>query len=287
MTDSRHISQEDLALYAMQALSLPETAEAAAHFATCPECTHELGLINGDLALLALSVEEQPVPAEARDRFMSRIATAAQAITPAKSVAPAQPASLAQPISPTQPISIDTTRARPARTRSGVGALLLPWATAAAMFAAAAYLGVQNQDLHQRLNQQAGQLAVLDARAAQAQQVLDTLTSESARRVTLTSGKGTPEPTGRAAYLADRGALVFIANNLHPLPAKKVYELWIIPANGKAPIPAGLFHPDQFGSASVVMPKLPVGVEAKAFGVTIEDEAGSATPTMPIVLSGQ
>jgi len=32
---------------------------------------------------------------------------------------------------------------------------------------------------------------------------------------------------------------------------------------------------------------LPKGVEAKAFGVTVEAEGGSATPTMPIVLVGE
>jgi anti-sigma-K factor RskA len=52
-------------------------------------------------------------------------------------------------------------------------------------------------------------------------------------------------------------------------------------------MPAGLFRPDASGSASVVLPTLPQGVEAKAFGVTIEDAQGSATPTLPIVMAGQ
>jgi hypothetical protein len=34
------------------------------------------------------------------------------------------------------------------------------------------------------------------------------------------------------------------------------------------------------------MPDMPKGIEAKAFGVTIENAGGSATPTMPIVLAG-
>ena len=80
--------------------------------------------------------------------------------------------------------------------------------------------------------------------------------------------------------------MVFVGNNLKPIPAGKTYELWVIPADGKAPIPAGLFRPDDHGSASVVLPKLPEGVPAKAFGVTIENAEGAATPTMPIVLSG-
>ena len=60
----------------------------------------------------------------------------------------------------------------------------------------------------------------------------------------------------------------------------------MIPADGKAPIPAGLFRPDAAGNASVVLPPLPRGVPAKAFGVTIEKAEGSATPTAPIILVG-
>jgi anti-sigma-K factor RskA len=69
------------------------------------------------------------------------------------------------------------------------------------------------------------------------------------------------------------------------LPPQKAYELWLIPTSG-APIPAGVFKPDAHGSASVVNPPLPAGAEAKAFAITVENESGSATPTMPIVMMG-
>jgi anti-sigma-K factor RskA len=104
--------------------------------------------------------------------------------------------------------------------------------------------------------------------------------------VVLTAGKAAPAPRARAVYLAARGALIFQASNLGPLPEHKAYELWVIPANGKAPIPAGLFWPDAAGSANLVLPKLPVGVPAKAFGVTIENAEGSPWPTTPIILAG-
>jgi hypothetical protein len=35
-----------------------------------------------------------------------------------------------------------------------------------------------------------------------------------------------------------------------------------------------------------VNPPLPAGVEAKAFAITMENEAGSAVPTMPILMMG-
>jgi anti-sigma-K factor RskA len=66
----------------------------------------------------------------------------------------------------------------------------------------------------------------------------------------------------------------------------KTYELWVLPASGAAPVAAGTFRPDVNGSASVVLPALPKNVPAKGFGVTVEPDGGSPTPTLPIVLMG-
>jgi anti-sigma-K factor RskA len=72
-----------------------------------------------------------------------------------------------------------------------------------------------------------------------------------------------------------------------PPPPGKAYELWLLPAAGGPPVPAGVFTPDIQGSAAVVFPDIPVNVQAAGFGVTVEDAAGSKTPTSPIILSGQ
>jgi anti-sigma-K factor RskA len=80
--------------------------------------------------------------------------------------------------------------------------------------------------------------------------------------------------------------LIFQANNMAPLQTAKVYELWLIPANGGSPVPAGTFHPDNRGDASLIMPPLPKGIAAQAFGITIENEGGSQTPTLPIIMVG-
>jgi hypothetical protein len=134
---------------------------------------------------------------------------------------------------------------------------------------------------------QAAQLDRLTTDAAAAREVVDALTDTTAMRVTLSKGKEAPAPQGRATYVASKGTLIFLASNLQPLPPLKSYELWLIPAAaGGAPIPAGTFRPDERGNASVILPPLPKGVDAKAFGVTIEDKDGAATPTLPIILVG-
>jgi anti-sigma-K factor RskA len=197
----------------------------------------------------------------------------------------------------TKPAAVPSPRADavPPRRSPGFGWLGgLGWGFAAAAIACAIYLGYRDSALQRRLDDTRGQLAQLyaqnqqlDAQAQELQKLMAALTSPEAKQVMLTETKHPAQPSGHVTYLPKSGALILVASNLHPLPKNKTYELWLIPANGKAPMPAGLFRPDAAGSAAVVMPPLPEGMQAKAFGVTIEVAQGSPTPTLPIVMSGQ
>lgn len=264
MMQDEHIPQEDLVLYAMQAMPPHELAAVRLHLEQCADCRRALAEVNGDLALVAMSVEQKPLPAGARQRFVERLAADPSRASKAGA----------------QVVSIEAKR--PART----AAVWIGWLAAAASLLFAISLEQRVHVLDDQLTEQkraAEQQATANARA---QQVLAVLTAPSAKRVLLTAAKSKPEPTGRAVYLAESGGLVFQANDLGQLAENKTYELWVIPADGKAPIPAGLFRPDAAGNASVVLPPLPKGVPAKAFGVTIEKAEGSATPTAPIILVG-
>lgn len=272
MSKTPHISQEDLALYAMQALTPEENRDTQAHLDDCAYCRAALAESLVDVALIGMSAEQKALPEGAGQRLMARIAN-----TPQTAVVPSAPKPVAS--IPVAPIPIDGKR------RAGFG--WLGWFAAAAALAIAVYLGYSNVQLERQVSENRGQIAQLAAQADRAEQLKDALTSPEAKRVTLTESKQPAHPVGHATYLPKRGALVFVASNLRPLAEDKTYELWLIPADGKAPIPAGLFRPDANGSASVILPTLPVGVEAKAFGVTIEDAQGSTTPTLPIVMSGQ
>lgn len=271
MTDGRHIPEEDLALYAMQSLSADEHASIQTHLGTCPECRQSLAEVMGDLALVGMaSVDMQAPPHGARERFLDRIAKAAPA---------ADPGAAAVPLS---------SRREVVEEKRGFSFFAaFSWAVAIAALILAAYLGNRDHQLHQALNAQHWQITQLSAKADRAQQLMDILTSNKAQRVTLTETKQPSRPVGHATYLPGRGELLFAATNLRHLPGNKTYELWIIPANGKPPIPAGLFRPDANGAAQVILPPLPQDVEAKAFGVTIENAQGATRPTLPIILSGE
>jgi anti-sigma-K factor RskA len=263
MTGNEHNTQEELASYAMQSLPVEETASIRAHLQTCATCRAELAQVSGDLALLGLAVEQQALPEGARERFLQRIASATEP--------QAKPAEVI-------PMPVKSARRGPG--------FWIGWGTAAAMAIVAVSLGVQNRALNDELHDESSLVTNLAAQASRAQQVLEVLTAPSAQRVTLTEGKAPAQPTARATYLPERGGLILLATNLKPLPAGKTYELWVIPADGKPPVPAGLFHPDSAGSATVVLPPIPTGVAAKAFGVTIEKASGATSPTLPIILSG-
>ncbi len=74
MMQDEHIPQEDLVLYAMQAMQSHELAAVRLHLDRCDECRRALAEVNGDLALVAMSVEQKPLPAGARQRFVERLA---------------------------------------------------------------------------------------------------------------------------------------------------------------------------------------------------------------------
>jgi anti-sigma-K factor RskA len=243
---------EDLSLYALGTLQGEERAALERHLQECASCRQELEFLRGDTALLALSTAGPKPPARARQRLM------------------------------------DAVLREPRRTVIGRRKpwwALVPSFAAAVMAAAAVFFWMENTKLQR-------DLADLEQRSAQqrvelqrAREIVATLTATDAMTVTLVAAETPPQPQGKVMYVKDRASLIFLASNMPMPPSQKMYELWLIPMKG-APMPAGMFKPDAHGSAMVINPPLPAGMEAKAFAITIEPEAGSPTPTMPIVMMG-
>ena len=243
---------DDLALLALGDLQGDERIALEKHLEGCAACRRELEQLRGDMALLALSATGPAPPRRARERLLKAVAKEARA---------------------------------PMKAGRSWSWTLIPWFAAAAFALAAVFFFQQSDRLAQRVAELQRESAQQQVQLERAREVVATLTSTDALRVTLVAAQAPPQPQGKAIYVRDRSSLIFLASNMPVLPPQKIYELWLIPTAG-APIPAGVFKPDAHGSATVIEPPLPAGVEAKAFAITIEPEQGSATPTMPIVMMG-
>jgi hypothetical protein len=275
MTPEIHPDLDQLILYCMGAPA-PATPEAAEvdqvrlHLAQCAECRAQVAQLRSDMALAAMAVPQIAPPPEAKARLFQAAGLDLTSATAAAKLPPAAPGNVV-PMKP---------------RRSSPGLIWGGWLAAAACLLYAFSIRQANQVMHRQLRLETAQLIQSTDSSARAQKILDLLSSPEAQRVTLIAAHATPVPTGHAVYLPSRGALVFTASNLAPLPANKIYELWVIPANGSAPVPAGTFQPDAHGMASLLLPNLPRGIQAKAFGVTMENSGGATTPTLPILLAG-
>jgi anti-sigma-K factor RskA len=286
----RHPNPDDLVLYAMQLLPDQEAAAVTRHLEQCAECHAEFACINRDLVTLAATVDLHSPPDASRQRLVQQVAREKKIV----SIAKAQPQTPAQ-TQPALPIAafgrsasiLSIEDRQPTRSAGPAILAVVGWAVAACLAVALALQYKGRDDLQTTAHFQALLVQRLNTEAASSRQLMDALTDPKAIRVTLTT-KPQPKaaPIGGVTYNPEKGALVFLASNLDPLQAYKTYELWVIPADGTAPIPAGTFHPDDQGNANVIMPDLPKGVAAKAFGVTIETEGGAPTPTPPIIMSG-
>lgn len=246
---------EDLALYALGALTGDERITLEAHLSDCAACRTELEQLRGDAALLAFSTAGPRPPGRSKERLLSAIAKEPRFVP-----------------------------ARREKKRTWWSAL--EWAAAAAAIVVVLLLVRQNNELQRRLAQAQAGAAGQQQQLQEAKQLLSTLSSAEADRYVLVAGKTPPQPQGRAIYVASSGTLVFLASHMPELPPEKAYELWLIPTSG-APIPAGVFRPNAEGSAAVVRPPLPNGVQAKTFAITVEAKEGSPTPTSQPIMVGE
>ncbi len=283
MNGNEHIDIEDLALFALLLLSEEEADAVRAHLSTCAQCREELQRVREDLATYALAVEPVEPRQEAREKFIARLSNGERepefATQTPMNQAPAGPRTGAGSGMP----------AGQAAKRRGPASRALPWigwAAAAAALVAMLQIRQDRDQLRTALMTEHSNTAAAEAEAQSARHVLQALSDPSAVRVNLTVPKAPAAPAARATYEPRSGTLLLFASNLAPLASEKVYELWLIPANGDSPVAAGTFSPDAHGNVSLLLPTLHRAIVAKAFGITVEPTGGSSTPTMPILLAG-
>jgi anti-sigma-K factor RskA len=250
---------EDLALYAMGALDDQSCPELQEHLGTCGECRRELEALRSDMALLALSATGPQPPQRSRQRLMAAVAGGPR----------------------------EARQDRPTSAPVRLWPRWLFWAPLAACVLLTVHTGFllrAHHEAHVAYDKLARELHDERVQNAHAQEILAMLKDPKAQQMTLVGAKTPPQPQVKIIYVQDKGHVLLIANNVSELPADKAYQLWLVPAKGGPPMPAGTFKTDWRGHGMKLHYMQTAGIDAKGFAVTIEREAGSETPTPPIVM---
>ena len=258
---------EALALYAMGALDDPrDLAGLESHLGTCGDCRRELEALRADTALLALSATGPQPPARSRERLLKAVA--------------AEPR---------------LERRNP--QRYALGHLRRRWVTIApvmmmlilAVFSILLWRDVRNsrrelRHMRAQVDQMQAELEQKNKELADAKMVRDLLHAPDAKQMVLVTRKTPAQPQMKMIYSPQKGCLLLMASNTPVLPEDKIYELWLLPADGSTPMAAGWFKPDGKGNGMIFHKLKTAGIDAKGFAVTVEPSGGSQTPTSPIVM---
>jgi anti-sigma-K factor RskA len=260
MSGSHPTRPEDFDLYALGALDPAEKQEFESHVASCADCAQKLAEARGRMAILAFAAPRVEPSPGVKERLMRRLHSTAEG--PGGSLAPATPPESA-----------------------GIfgrwWAVLLPLSGALAL--ATVLLWLQNVQLDRQLDALRETVQHQQKQLDESHHLADLLAAHDTVVVPLWEQK-TPNTVGaRVVYNAREGMMMY-DGMLPPAPTDKSYQLWLVPMKG-APISAGVFNPKS-GQMSHMMMKVPAGVTAKEFAVSLEPQGGMPHPTGPMVLVG-
>jgi anti-sigma-K factor RskA len=123
----------------------------------------------------------------------------------------------------------------------------------------------------------------LQTRVAELQSAMGVLAAPDLVRIDLAGQAAAPQASARALWSRQRG-MVFTAASLPPLPAGRVYQVWVV--TGTAPVSAGLLTPDASGGGTAFYDTPPDIPPPTAVAVTIEPAGGLPAPTGAFYLMG-
>ncbi|WP_427117467.1 anti-sigma factor [Pseudarthrobacter scleromae] len=264
----------DLAeLYALDAVSEEERRAIEQYMSAAPaaERTEFFDRVRQarETLVRTFRVEEQP-PADLFDRIVAQLP--AQGGPDANTPAPPAPGqSAAGQFAPGQPVASQPAsvqpgggdelararqrreeRRRPGSTRRWLAGVAAAAAIALGGVGVGSYLADQNDPLNQVVR--AGDLREASVDVA---------------------GGG----TATLLISSSEDAAVVKMNGVPAPPAGKVYQMWLIPKDGSAPVSQGLMDEEALSKPAVVE-----GISsAAALGITVEPAGGSQSPTLPTV----
>jgi anti-sigma-K factor RskA len=266
VTPAHDERKHDAAAYVLGALEPAERAAFEEHLAGCAECAADVRELRVGAATVPHAVPQVSPPAALRARILGEAGAVSASGLPGAAV----------------------------RERRGVP----PWLAVAAMLVVAAgafiyaqQLQVRVSNLEAQLRDAQTQVATADRLTAEArtvalraQSAMGVFAAPDVARIDLAGQPVAATARARALWSRQRG-MVFTVANLPPLPAGRVYQVWVVTA--QAPVSAGLLTPDADGGGSVYF-ETPVDIPPPtAVAVTLEPEGGVPAPTGAMYLVGK
>jgi anti-sigma-K factor RskA len=201
----------------------------------------------------SFTAEAEP-PAELFARIVSQLPSLTQ--LPAGVPAAAVEAAAQPPAGPTDDLATARLRREERRRPAGVRRWLAVAAAAAVIALGGVGVGTYIADQNDPLNQV--------VRAGDVREASVPVSAGGTATVLISSSKD---------------AVVVRMNGVPAPPAGKVYQMWLIPKDGSAPVSEGLMDAEALSKPALVK-----GIaSAAALGITVEPVGGSATPTFPTV----
>jgi hypothetical protein len=251
-------------VYALNAMAGAEQGRFERHLGSCHPCVTEVRGLHETVSELALAVAALPPPG-----FRERVLAAVPAVEQLPLAGPpaGQPARGAVPEAPRRPGRSRPARRRPAhklqRRRLDVWLPRVAVGVAAVATVAAVILGV-------RLNSVENQLGVSKATQVALTKLLNTPGVRVLAARTSLGGDAT------AVHVPGQSRVVVLTRDLPPLPASKVYQVWLINSPRVGIRSAGLLERPTNGLATLLASGV---VKGDVVGITVEPAGGTKQPT--------
>lgn len=252
-------------VYALDAMAGVEQDRFERHLDGCRSCLREVRSLHETVSELALAVAAAPPPG-----FRERVLAAVPSV---QQLSPVAGPSAGQPAAGTaQELARHSGRPRPARRRPAhklrrrrvdVWLPRIAVGVAAVATVVAGVLGV-------RLNSVESQLGVSRAAQAALTRLLNTPGVRVLAKTTSIGGDVT------AVHVPGQQRVVVLTKDLPPLPASKVYQVWLINKSKIGIRSAGLLQRPSNGLATLLASGVAKG---DVVGITVEPAGGTKQPT--------